>query len=421
MMISILTKILIAVSILLACYSLYFVTIALWGLSKKRNLLPHCAPKTRFAMVVAARNEAAVIGHLVDSMNAQNYPKELFSVIVAPNNCTDNTAEIAAQHGARLFAPQGVIKSKGEVLTQIVDDIVLGENFDAMCVFDADNLVDENFLQHMNNAIVNGAQVVQGFRDSKNPRQSAMSGCYSICYWMLNRFYNRGRAALGLSALVNGSGFAVTRTLLEKLGGWHTETMTEDYEFSAQCACAGERVHFVSEARVFDEQPLTFSESWKQRRRWTTGSLQSLYAYGHKLFEQIVLQRSLVCLDMYLTFLTPIVQVVSIAVGICGLTLALMHGFFTVFGVVFTALDVIALSLAASVLGTVVGSAILAAVTVLLQRAPVQGMGKSIAMYWLFLMSHTVLTLISFVSQKTTWDPIAHTASKSLEQMKSSL
>lgn len=88
----------------------------------------------------------------------------------------------------------------------------------------------------MNDALVSGAQVAQGFRDSKNPEQSAISGCYSICYWMLNRFYNGARSALHLSALVNGSGFAVTTALLRRLGGWHTVTMTEDYEFSAQCA-----------------------------------------------------------------------------------------------------------------------------------------------------------------------------------------
>ena len=94
---------------------------------------------------------------------------------------------------------------------------------------------------------------------------------------------------------MNGSGFAVTTALLRRLGGWHTVTMTEDYEFSAQCAMLGERVHFVPEALIYDEQPLTFRQSWKQRRRWTTGSLQGLQNYGHGLFSSFVLHGSLPC------------------------------------------------------------------------------------------------------------------------------
>ena len=293
-------------SIPLCLYGIYFLVVALFGLRAQDRTVPVQAPQKRFALVVAARNEAAVIGHLVDSLNGQDYPRELYEVIVAPNNCTDDTEAVATRHGARIFRPEGVIHSKGEVLTQAVDKLVLAEDFDAMCVFDADNLVDGQFLRRMNDALLGGAQIAQGFRDSKNPEQSAISGCYSICYWMLNRFYNGARSALRLSALVNGSGFAVTTGLLRRLGGWHTVTMTEDYEFSAQCAMLGERVHFVPDAIIYDEQPLTFGQSWKQRRRWTTGSLQGLQQYGAGLFSSFVLHGSLICLDMFLTFLVPL-------------------------------------------------------------------------------------------------------------------
>ena len=54
---------------------------------------------TRFAVLIAARNEAAVIGNLVDSLVAHNYPRDLYEVIVAPNNCTDDTEAVARAHG----------------------------------------------------------------------------------------------------------------------------------------------------------------------------------------------------------------------------------------------------------------------------------------------------------------------------------
>lgn len=416
----VLMRIVLAMSILLGLYAVYFCVVALFGLRRKLPAAPHAQPQKRFALVVAARNEAAVIGHLVDSLYAQDYPRELYEVIVAPNNCTDDTEAIAARHGARIFHPQGEIRNKGQVLTQAVEQIVLAEPFDAMCVFDADNLVDGQFLTRMNDALVNGAQVAQGFRDSKNPEQSAISGCYSICYWMLNRFYNGARSALHLSALVNGSGFAVTTSLLRRLGGWHTVTMTEDYEFSAQCAMLGERVYFVPEAVIYDEQPLTFRQSWKQRRRWTTGSLQGLQNYGHGLFSSFVLHGSVICLDMYLTFLVPIVQLASVLLGVAGLVLTLLGNGIMFSGVMLHGIWLATLMTAGGFVLSVVGSAVFAAVTVLLKKESLAGMAKGILAYWVFLMSQMVLTLLSFVKQQDKWEPIAHTSAKRLEDMHAS-
>ncbi|MEG2931333.1 MAG: glycosyltransferase family 2 protein, partial [Ruthenibacterium sp.] len=406
----------VAAGILLGGYSIYFLIIALWGLRSAQKA-PVAVPKTRFALVVAARNEAAVIGHLVDSMLALDYPRELFDVIVAPNNCTDDTAAVAQAHGAQLFIPQGPVHSKGDALSQMVDSVVLPGGYDAMCVFDADNLVDGAFLQHMNAQLLCGAQIVQGFRDSKNPRQSAMSGCYSICYWMVNRFYNRGRAALGLSALVNGSGFAVSRDMLLTLGGWHTKTMTEDYEISAQCALAGGRVTFCEDARVYDEQPITFGESWKQRRRWTTGSLQGMRLYGGELFKNVVLRRSAVCLDLYLTFLMPLVQVISLVCGIGSVAIIVLRGTLLLHGVLVHGATIAMLFVCVSLLLAIGGSMLLAAFVVVLQRMPLRDMAKGIVTYWVFLLSHMALTLLSFVHQQTAWEPVAHTAAVSLSQI----
>ena len=402
---------------LLLCYQLYFAGVALWGVVKKHREIPRAVPQVRFACVIAARNEAAVIGQLVDSLQAQAYPHTLFRVFVAPNNCTDNTAEIALAHGAEIFLPSGKITGKGEVLTQVVDKLLAEDEFDAMCVFDADNLVDAQFLQNMNDAIADGAQVVQGFRDSKNPDQSAMSGCYSIGYWLVNQFYNHSRSTLGLSALVNGSGFAVTKQLLTRLGGWHTTTMTEDYEFSAQCACVGERVRYAPDARIYDEQPLTFAQSWKQRRRWTTGSLQGFLRYHSTLWEQAVLRRSSVCVDMYLTFLMPLTQLLGLIVCGGSIVIVLLRGDVVMGSLVVHSLTAVMILLAGSAFGAVAASSAVAAVAVAQQRSTLLSMGKSIAVFWVFLGSFLLLTLLSFIRQKTTWDPIAHTAAKSIGEL----
>lgn len=414
----VLARLVLALSVPLFLYAAYFGVVALFGLRRRPSGTVRCAPRRRFALVIAARNESAVIGNLIDSLHAQNYPRGQYEVIVAPNNCTDDTEAVAVRHGARIFRPEGAIRSKGEVLAQVVDKLVLAEGFDAMCVFDADNLVDGAFLARMNGALAGGAQVAQGFRDSKNPEQSAISGCYSICYWMLNRFYNSARSALGLSALVNGSGFAVTAALLRRLGGWHTVTMTEDYEFSAQCAMLGERVHFVPEAVVYDEQPLTFAQSWRQRRRWTTGGLQGLQRYGRGLFSGFVLHGSAVCLDMFLTFLAPMAQLLGAVLGAAGMLLTLSGGGVALGGIVLGGIPLAALSAAAGLAAGILGSAAFAAATVALKNESLAAMAKGILSYWLFLTSQMVLTLLSFVKKQEKWEPIAHTNAKRLEDMR---
>ncbi len=403
MWVNILAKVIFAAGIPLAIYSVYFIVLAALGFKKRVAPAAH-APKTRFALVIAARNEAAVIGKLLDSLHAQQYPKQLYEIIVAPNNCTDDTEAVAAAHGARIFHHSGAVHSKGEVLRQVVDAIVLREEFDAMCVFDADNLAANDFLLQMNNALCAGAQLAQGFRDSKNPRQSVISGCYSISYWMLNQFYNRPRARLRLSALVNGSGFAVSSALLRRVGGWNTVTMTEDYEFSARAVLCGERVHFVPDAVVYDEQPLTFSVSWKQRRRWVTGSLQGLRLYGWPLLKRAIMHRSFVCFDMLLTFLSPVIGLVSMAFGVFGSSLlGLMPMLF--------------LS-AMGVLASAFGCAAAAAITIKLRKRPLAGMGGAMAGFWLFIASQMLITISCIIKKQDKWDQIAHTNAVGLEEAK---
>lgn len=100
----ILTRIVFVLSIPLCLYAVYFGVVALFGLRKKLPAAPQAKPEKRFALVVAARNEAAVIGHLVDSLYGQDYPRELYEVIVAPNNCTDDTRGSGCPGAARAFS-----------------------------------------------------------------------------------------------------------------------------------------------------------------------------------------------------------------------------------------------------------------------------------------------------------------------------
>ena len=395
-----------AVSFQFTCYAGYYYAVAVFGLRKPKSF-PDAQPSHRFGVVVAARNEEEVIGHLVESLAAQDYPRELFDIIVAPNNCTDNTAQAAQEAGARLFHCTLPVRSKGEVLTQVFDQL-LTQDYDAFCVFDADNLVDPGFLRAMNNALAQGVNLAQGYRDSKNPHDSPISGCYSIYYWMINRFYSQARARLGLSAIINGSGFMVRASLLRRMGGWHTRTMTEDIEFTAQSVLEGEAAAWVPQAVTYDEQPLTFAQSWKQRKRWATGLIQGTSLYLRPLARRAISRRDRVALDQAIFLLAPFMAVLLA----CSILIAAVNwiaaGPFSLFPQTHIFLHLF-LSFSTSSLS--------ALAVVLLEKKAHRKIWKGVCFYWIYLLSWIPINLLCLVKKTTTWDAIRHTRGFSFSQL----
>ncbi len=234
---------------------------------------------TRFAVLIAASNEELVIGPLINSLLTQNYPPELYDVYVIPNNCTDNTAQAAANFGAKVLECTVPVPQEQGGGPALCLQPAGWSGYDAFCVFDADNVAHPDFLKEMNNAYRAGARAAQGYRDSKNPYDRAVSGCYSIYYWMMDRFHNRGKAGLGLSAMLGGTGFMVSAAALEKMGGWRTQTISEDLEMSVPAGHGRGKGALGALAITYDEQPLSYESPVKQRRRWTSGTIQIAHQY----------------------------------------------------------------------------------------------------------------------------------------------
>lgn len=393
-------------------YYLFFLPLSL----RRHSPAPKHAPKCRFAVLIAARNEQAVIGHLVESLAAQDYPAELYDIFVIPNNCTDDTAAVARAHGAKLLHCSLPVRCKGDVLREVIAKLDKQGAHDAICVFDADNVVDPGFLRAMNNAWCAGARAAQGYRDSKNPRDTMISGSYSIYYWMVNRFYSHARAESGLSAIINGSGFMADFSLLSAMGGWNTQTLTEDIEFTTKCILAGERVHWVPEALTYDEQPLTFAQSWRQRCRWSTGLYQCLAHYFLPLMRGLFaggLQGFRAHTDQLLFLLAPVIQLfwlMSMA-GDQFMRMLQMHYRLFPSNQLFSGLF---LSLAVSYL---ISTAMAAFVT-LLEGKTRTPMMRSILGYWLFIMSWVPINVYCLFRRTTEWKAIAHTRSVALSQIR---
>ena len=154
----------------------------------------------------------------------------------------------------------------------------------------------------MNEALSGGCDVVTGYRNSKNFGDNWISAGYSLWFLRESRLLNHARDILGTSAAVSGTGFAFTRELIERRGGWDCFLLTEDIQFTAESVLAGERIGYAPDAVLYDEQPTDLVQSFRQRRRWVRGSLQVFAKYGKRLLRGC--PRDFACYDMIVNMLS---------------------------------------------------------------------------------------------------------------------
>jgi cellulose synthase/poly-beta-1,6-N-acetylglucosamine synthase-like glycosyltransferase len=297
----------------ITCYYLLLGVIGLFRRKDKKNY----TPKNKFALLIAAHNEEVVIGSLIESMLKLDYPKDMYDVFVIADNCTDDTAKISKGYGVNVcerFAKDK--RGKGYALEWMFAKLfAMEKQYDAIAIFDADNLVHKDFLKEINSKMQEGYKVVQGYIDSKNPDDSWISAAYSIAFWTQNRMFQLARANIGFSNQIGGTGFAIETSTLKKLG-WGATCLTEDLEFTCKLVLNGEKVGWAHDAIIYDEKPLKLLQSWTQRKRWMQGFTDVASRYFFKLIKKSIMERKFYMFDCALYVLQPFV---TLLIGISAL------------------------------------------------------------------------------------------------------
>ncbi len=366
----------------------------------------------RFAILIAARNEQAVLPHLLDSIREQDYPGSLITTYVVADNCTDETARVAREHGAFVYERFNKTQvGKGYALDYLLSQIRQEghlEDYDAFMIFDADNLLASDYFTQMNKTCDRGYEAFSGYRNTKNFATNWISAGYGIWYLHDAVHMNRSRCLLGATCAVNGTGFGFTRGLLEKMGGWKFFTLTEDIEFSMVCATHGYKVGYCHDAILYDEQPTKWSQSYRQRIRWSQGGFQVAWLHSRELFRGIFHPK------------TAYSSIESMTLSVWGLGLGAVTGILSFInsllaGGAGTALAVFATATLMSYLSM----AAIAALTVLTEwkRIPTTTGRKlfSILCFPLFMLSWLPISMLS-IFYKFQWTPIEHTVAVSAHE-----
>lgn len=285
---------------ILFSYHVVYIFVALFVKEKERacDFLYH-----NYAVLICARNEEEVIGDLLYSLEAQTYPKDNYEVFVIADNCDDNTADIARKNGATVYERfNRVSVGKGYALEELLTRIRENHEdvFDAFIVFDADNIVKEDYLEQMNISYCKGNKIIAGYINSKNFASNWLSAGYSLFLLKKNRFLNNARYILGLSCAINGTGFLFDKEIVDD---WPYHTLTEDIEFTVAQVCKHNKIAYCDKAVLYDEQPTDFKQSFYQRLRWAKGYLQVIQKYFVKLLKGIG-EGDFSCYDMLNTILS---------------------------------------------------------------------------------------------------------------------
>ncbi len=400
------------------CYFYQFVYILVYFF-KKDKPVGEPKKKHRFGVIISARNEQSVIGELLSSIQKQTYPSELVDVYVVADNCDDDTAKICRNMGATVFERfNRVMVGKGYALDLAFHEIDKQKGlryYDGYMVFDADNVLEPDYIEEVNKVFDRGYRVVTSYRNSKNFGDNWISAGYGLWFLREAKFLNGARMKCNTSCAISGTGFTVSSEIIEENGGWKHHLLTEDIEFTTDCMIHGEKIGYAEKAVLYDEQPVTWKHSWKQRMRWAKGFYQVTVNYAGGLLKQIFKNKSFQCYDMFMTiapasFLTLLTILMNSVVFFVGF----LDGN--------TKLSLLGLQQLGLGLGSVYLSMfVFGLLTVVTEWKRIYCSTKKKIKYVftfpVFMLTYAPIAIAALV-KPVKWEPIPHTISKSVSQIK---
>jgi cellulose synthase/poly-beta-1,6-N-acetylglucosamine synthase-like glycosyltransferase len=194
---------------------------------------------------------------------------------VVADHCTDETARIASQRGARVHIRQGEsVPGKGFALSWWVRRMGVELDERVVVVLDADSRTHPEFANVIRGEFARGTTAIQGLVQPL-AAEDPLSQVAALSDMIEQKLYNRIRSRLGWSVRLRGTGIAISGSVLRQVGQ-DLQTCVEDAELTVLLAAAHIPIRFVPQAVVFDPKPDSTTAARIQRARWLRGDAQLL-------------------------------------------------------------------------------------------------------------------------------------------------
>lgn len=237
--------------------------------------------KGKFAILIPARDESRVIEELLNSILNQTRKINSDDVYVIVEEESDKTVELVKNKNMNIVFRHDLSKKrKGYALDDAIKEILeQKKHYDAYFIFDADNVLDKDYIKNMEEAYEDGYDIGIGYRNTKNGNDSVIAAASSLTFSMINTLGNEHKTKCNNTLTISGTGFYIKGDIIEKLGGYPFNSLTEDYELTLYATLNDLTTTYVKNAIFFDEQPVKYNITINQRTRWIKGFFEARKKY----------------------------------------------------------------------------------------------------------------------------------------------
>ena len=232
-----------------------------------------------FLVLYPAYHEDTVIRASIETFLRQDYPRDLYQLVVISDHMTEETNAWLASQPITLLTPTFEKSSKARALQYAVHHAQQAMNqepcaMNYVVILDADNMVAPDFLSRLNATCQQGYKAIQCHRTAKN-NNSDIAALDGLSEEINNSIFRRGHNRVGLSSALIGSGMCFDYVWFAENVN-HLDSAVEDRELEALLLRQGIHIHYAEDILVMDEKVSTGDNFQRQRLRWMNGQVQAL-------------------------------------------------------------------------------------------------------------------------------------------------
>jgi len=290
------------VLIILGLSTLYIFLFSLGGLFYKQTPYPESVRNRKIAVFIPGYKEDEVIVEVAKAALVQNYPAELYDVIIIADSFHPETISKLQELPIKVIEVAFEKSTKSKALNKAMEK--LEAPYDIAVVLDADNVMAPDFLTKINGAFELNCIAVQGHRTAKNMNTS-LAVLDAISEEINNHIFRKGHRVLGLSSAIIGSGMAFKYDYFKQLMSTVKAVGGFDKEIELKMLKAGHKIAYLDDAYVYDEKVSKAEVFSNQRRRWLSAQLHYFRLDFLSSLRDLFLKGNIDYFDKTIQFIQP--------------------------------------------------------------------------------------------------------------------
>lgn len=292
----------IIILILIGLATLYIFVFSIAGLFYKQGAYKPSGNLKKIVVLIPGYKEDEVIIEVANSALKQDYPSNLYDVVIIADSFLEETLSELKTLPLKLIEVSFEKSTKSKALNKAM--AALTDKYDIAVILDADNLMEIDFLKKINTSFEQGHIAVQGHRTAKNTNNS-WAILDAVSEEINNHIFRKGHIVLGLSSAIIGSGMAFKYDFFKSLMSTVKAVGGFDKEIELKMLKDGHKIAYLNDAMVYDEKIQKAEVFGNQRRRWLSAQLHYFRKDFFSALKDLFLKGNIDYFDKAIQFIQP--------------------------------------------------------------------------------------------------------------------